>query len=109
MMRCTGIARVHGWLKCCPRPQRPLPVRVNGAKNIYTLHTSCPCTCHTRERVQPVNRFRNSSCARAILACLLSKTATSASTACASSARAPLRKTSLNGSEKVPGWQSQKH
>ena len=35
---------------------------------------------------------------------LLSKAATSASTACASSARAPLRKTSVSGSVNVPGW-----
>src|SRR5215211_8700659 len=32
------------------------------------------------------------------------KAATSASTACASSARAPSRKTSLSGSENAPGW-----
>src|SRR5438034_9459491 len=38
----------------------------------------------------------------------LSKAATSASTACASSARAPLRKTSVSGSAKVPGWESWK-
>src|SRR5712691_5036484 len=37
-----------------------------------------------------------------------SKAATSASTACASSARAPLRNTSVSGSAKVPGWQSGK-
>src|SRR5262249_56633844 len=41
-------------------------------------------------------------------ACMLSKAATSASTACASSARAPLRKTSVSGSAKVPGWVSWK-
>src|SRR5262245_51715388 len=34
------------------------------------------------------------------------KPATSASTACANSARAPLRKISVNGSLKVPGWAS---
>src|SRR5262245_20243372 len=39
---------------------------------------------------------------------MLSKAATSASTACASSARAPLRKTSVSGSAKVPGWVSWK-
>src|SRR5436305_8923862 len=38
----------------------------------------------------------------------LSKAATSASTACASSARAPLRKTSVNGSAKLAGWESWK-
>src|SRR4029077_11513215 len=38
----------------------------------------------------------------------LSKAVTSASTACASSARAPLRKTSVSGSAKVPGWVSWK-
>src|SRR5438105_8106875 len=38
----------------------------------------------------------------------LSRAATSASTACASSARAPLRKTSVSGSAKVPGWESWK-
>src|SRR4030081_1845271 len=38
----------------------------------------------------------------------LSKAATSASTACASSARAPLRKTSVSGSAKFPGWESWK-
>src|ERR1700758_1656219 len=38
----------------------------------------------------------------------LSKAATSASTACAKSARAPLRKTSVSGSAKVPGWESWK-
>src|SRR5467141_4396033 len=36
---------------------------------------------------------------------LLSKVATSASTACASSARAPLRNTSVSGSAKFPGWE----
>src|SRR5439155_18471856 len=36
----------------------------------------------------------------------LSRAATSASTACASNARAPLRKTSVSGSAKVPGWES---
>src|SRR6476619_7563124 len=36
----------------------------------------------------------------------LSKAATSASTACANNARAPLRKTSVSGSAKVPGWES---
>src|SRR5262249_38796694 len=41
-------------------------------------------------------------------ACMLSKAATSASTACASSARAPLRKTSVSGSAKVPDWVSWK-
>src|SRR3984893_7569767 len=39
---------------------------------------------------------------------LLSKVATSASTACASSARAPLRNTSVSGSAKFPGWESWK-
>src|SRR6266849_5448913 len=38
----------------------------------------------------------------------LSKAATSASTACESSARAPLRKTSVSGSDNVPGWESWK-
>src|SRR5207244_9759283 len=38
----------------------------------------------------------------------LSSAATSAATACASSARAPLRKTSVSGSAKVPGWESWK-
>ena len=38
----------------------------------------------------------------------LSKAATSASTACASSARAPLRKTSVSGSPKLPGRASGK-
>src|SRR3984893_12873936 len=38
----------------------------------------------------------------------LSKAATSASTACESSARAPLRKTSVSGSENVPRWESRK-
>jgi hypothetical protein len=37
---------------------------------------------------------------------LLSKAATSASTACPNGALAPLRKTSVNGSENVPGWVS---
>src|SRR5207248_8111772 len=36
----------------------------------------------------------------------LSKAATSASTAWARSARAPLRKTSVSGSAKLPGWES---
>src|SRR4051812_968711 len=35
---------------------------------------------------------------------LARKAATSASTACASSARAPSRRTSVSGSEKAPGW-----
>src|SRR5271154_6723269 len=34
------------------------------------------------------------------------KPATSASTACANSARAPSRNTSVNGSENIPGWDS---
>src|SRR5437868_5735448 len=38
----------------------------------------------------------------------LSRAATSASTACASNARAPLRKTSVSGSAKGPGWESWK-
>src|SRR5881392_4221031 len=38
----------------------------------------------------------------------LSKATTSASTACASSARAPLRKTSVSGSAKLPGCESWK-
>src|SRR5215217_2530926 len=38
----------------------------------------------------------------------LSKAATSASTACVSSARAPFRKISVNGSAKLPGWESWK-
>src|SRR6266536_3546094 len=38
----------------------------------------------------------------------LSKAATSASTACASSAQAPLRKTSVSESAKLPGWESWK-
>src|SRR5205823_7816670 len=38
----------------------------------------------------------------------LSKAATSASTACASSAQAPLRKTSVSESTKLPGWESRK-
>jgi len=41
-------------------------------------------------------------------ACVLSKAATSASTACVSNARAPLRSTSVSGSAKAPGWVSQK-
>src|SRR3974377_1346956 len=39
---------------------------------------------------------------------LLSKVATSASTACASSARAPSRNTAVSGSIKLPGWESWK-
>src|SRR5215471_16538965 len=39
---------------------------------------------------------------------LLSKVATSASTACARSARAPSRNTSVSGSIKLPGWESWK-
>ena len=38
----------------------------------------------------------------------LSKAVISASTACARSDRAPLRKTSVSGSAKVPGWESWK-
>src|SRR6266508_4084044 len=38
----------------------------------------------------------------------LSKAATSASTACASSAQVPLRKTSVSESAKLPGWESRK-
>jgi hypothetical protein len=52
------------------------------------------------------NRWRPSSVN--FSACKLSKAATSASTACARSARAPLRKTSVSGSAKVPGWESWK-
>src|SRR6478672_11151143 len=37
-----------------------------------------------------------------------SKVAASASTACASSARAPLRNTLVSGSAKFPGWESWK-
>ena len=39
---------------------------------------------------------------------MLRKAAISASTACASSACAPLRRTSVNGSAKRPGWESWK-
>src|SRR2546423_2746389 len=39
---------------------------------------------------------------------MLRKAAISASTACASSACAPLRRTSVNGSAKLPGWDSWK-
>jgi hypothetical protein len=35
---------------------------------------------------------------------VLSQAATSASTACPNSVLAPLRKTSVSGSENVPGW-----
>src|SRR6516225_2054959 len=52
------------------------------------------------------SRWRPSSVS--LSAWLASKTATSASTACPSSARAPLRRTSVSGSAKVPGWQSWK-
>src|SRR6478752_4305564 len=52
------------------------------------------------------SRLRPSSVVSA--AYLLSKVATSASTACASSARAPLRNTSVSGSAKSPGWESWK-
>src|SRR5271168_638104 len=52
------------------------------------------------------SRWRLSSVS--LPAWLLSKAATSASTACSNSARAPLRKTSVNGSENVPGWVSWK-
>src|SRR6516162_9785700 len=52
------------------------------------------------------SRWRPSSVS--LSAWLASKTATSASTACASSARAPLRRISVSGSAKVPGWQSWK-
>src|SRR5216683_5270160 len=38
----------------------------------------------------------------------LSKAATSASTACASSTQAPLRKTSVSESAKLPGWENRK-
>src|SRR6516162_3298808 len=52
------------------------------------------------------SRWRPSSVS--LSAWLASKTATSASTACASSARAPWRRISVSGSAKVPGWQSWK-
>src|SRR6516165_5250433 len=52
------------------------------------------------------SRWRQSSVS--LSACRLSKAATSASTACASSARAPLRSTSVNGSTKVAGCESWK-
>src|SRR6202040_3301710 len=39
---------------------------------------------------------------------VLSQAATSASTACPNSVLAPLRKTSVSGSENVPGWVSSK-
>src|SRR5882757_5223203 len=52
------------------------------------------------------SRWRPSSVVSS--AYLLSKVATSASTACASSARAPLRNTSVSGSAKFPGWESWK-
>src|SRR4029077_15159208 len=41
-------------------------------------------------------------------ALVLSQAATSASTACPNSVLAPLRKTSVSGSENVPGWVSSK-
>ena len=51
-------------------------------------------------------RWRPSSVS--LSAWLPRKAATSASTACASRARAPLRKTSVSGSANVPGWESWK-
>src|SRR5262245_34759700 len=52
------------------------------------------------------SRWRPSSVS--LSAWQLSKAATSASIACAKSARAPLRNTSVSGSAKVPGWESWK-
>src|SRR5437870_219792 len=52
------------------------------------------------------SRWRPSSVS--LSAWQLSRAATSASTACASNARASLRKTSVSGSAKVPGWESWK-
>src|SRR5262245_56916375 len=52
------------------------------------------------------SRWRPSSVS--LSAWQMSKAATSASTACANSTRAPLRNTSVSGSAKVPGWESWK-
>src|SRR5262245_55137110 len=68
----------------------PMPVMISRSGR-------CPCR---------TSRWRPSSVTSS--ACLLSKAPTSASTACASSARAPSRKTSVSGSVKVPGWESWK-
>src|SRR5258708_3124636 len=68
----------------------PMPVMISRSGR-------CPCR---------TSRWRPSSVTSS--ACLLSKAPTSASTACASSARAPSRKISVSGSAKVPGWESWK-
>src|SRR4029078_9782284 len=52
--------------------------------------------------------FQTALLGRITQASTLSKAATSASTACDSSALAPLRKTSVSGSAKVPGCESWK-
>src|SRR4029078_6876148 len=69
---------------------RPMPV---------TISRSGKCPWRT-------SRWRPSSVVSS--AYLLSKLATSASTACASSARAPSRNTYVSGWTKLPGWESWK-
>src|SRR4030081_2356277 len=65
---------------------------------------------HTRPRSGrcPWHPTRGRPSSVCLSAWQLSKAATSASTACANNARAPLRKTSVSGSVKVPGWESWK-
>src|SRR5215471_5418290 len=62
----------------------------------------------SRSGICPWRTSRARSSSVNLSACRLSKAVTSASTACASSARAPLRKTSVSGSAKVPRWVSWK-
>src|SRR6476659_452923 len=80
----------------------PLRSRTRGARTQtgprpVTILRSGRCPWRTR-------RWRPSSVC--LSAWPARKAATSASTACASSARAPSRKTSVSGSEKAPGWTS---
>ena len=70
-----------------------------------------PDRCRSRSRARADARGAPAAGGRpsvSLSAWRLSKAATSASTACVSSARAPLRKTSVSGSANVPGWESSK-
>src|SRR6476660_1518797 len=94
--------------------------RQNRRRKADALRTCADAVSHARAATGPMpvmiarsgrcpwrtSRARPSSVS--LLACRLSKAATSASTACASSACAPLRKTSVSGSANVPGWVSWK-
>src|SRR6202035_1579606 len=73
----------------------------------WTPHRDCTDAGHDLALGQmPVAHRRPSSVNLSVW--VLSQAATSASTACPHSRLAPLRKTSVSGSENVPGWVSSK-